>query len=63
MTQHLGREDARDDDYLARPRTIEVVEQGEEAVVSKTAHAKEEIAIHKSVENRTETVRSSEVED
>jgi uncharacterized protein (TIGR02271 family) len=47
-------------------RTIEAVERGEEAVVSKTAHVKEEIAIHKDVENRTETVRdtvrSTEVE-
>ena len=47
-------------------RTIEAVERGEEAVVSKTAHVKEEIAIRKDVENRTETVhdtvRSTEVE-
>ena len=47
-------------------RTIEAVERGEEAVVAKTARVKEEIAIHKDVENRTETVRdtvrSTEVE-
>jgi len=47
-------------------RTIEAVERGEEAVVSKTARVKEEIALHKDVENRTETVRdtvrSTEVE-
>jgi len=47
-------------------RTIEAVERGEEAVVSKTAHVKEEIALHKDVESHTETVRdtvrSTEVE-
>ncbi|HEX2529599.1 MAG TPA: YsnF/AvaK domain-containing protein, partial [Geminicoccus sp.] len=47
-------------------RTIEAVERGEEAVVSKTAHVKEEIAIRKDVETHTETVhdtvRSTEVE-
>jgi len=47
-------------------RTIEAVERGEEAVVSKTARVKEEIALHKDVETRTETirdtVRSTEVE-
>jgi uncharacterized protein (TIGR02271 family) len=47
-------------------RTIEAVERGEEAVVSKTARVKEEIALHKDVETQTETVhdtvRSMDVE-
>jgi len=50
-------------------RTIEAVERGEEAVVSKTARVVEEIAVRKDVERETETVRASvrrtevEVED
>jgi uncharacterized protein (TIGR02271 family) len=50
-------------------RTIEAVERGEEAVVSKTAEVVEEIGIRKDVERETETVRDTvrrqevEVED
>jgi uncharacterized protein (TIGR02271 family) len=50
-------------------RTIEAVERGEEAVVSKTARVTEEIGIRKDVERETETVRDTvrkqeiEVED
>ena len=50
-------------------RTIEAVERGEEAVVSKTARVTEEIGLRKDVERETETVRDSvrkqdvEVED
>ncbi len=50
-------------------RTIEAVERGEEAVVSKTARVTEEIGIRKEVERETETVRDTvrkqevEVED
>jgi uncharacterized protein (TIGR02271 family) len=50
-------------------RSIEAVERGEEAVVSKTAHVTEEIGIRKDVERETETVRDTvrkqeiEVED
>jgi uncharacterized protein (TIGR02271 family) len=50
-------------------RTIEVVERGEEAVVSKTARVTEEIGLRKDVERETETVRDTvrkqevEVED
>ena len=50
-------------------RTIEAVERGEEAVVSKTARVTEEIGIHKDVERETEAVRDTvrkqeiEVED
>ena len=40
-------------------RTIEETERAEEAVVSKTARVKEEIAVHKDVETRTETVRDT----
>jgi len=40
-------------------RTIEAVERSEEAVVSKTARVKEEIALHKDVDTRTETVRDT----
>jgi stress response protein YsnF len=38
-------------------RTIEAVERAEEAVVQKTARVKEEIAVRKDAEERTETVR------
>ena len=50
-------------------RTIEAVERGEEAVVSKTARVTEEIGLRKDVERETETVRDTvrkqevEVED
>ena len=50
-------------------RTIEAVERGEEAVVSKTARVTEEIGLRKDVEHETETVRDTvrkqeiEVED
>jgi uncharacterized protein (TIGR02271 family) len=50
-------------------RTIEAVERGEEAVVSKTARVTEEIGIRKDVERETETIRDTvrrqevEVED
>ena len=50
-------------------RTIEAVERGEEAVVSKTARVTEEIGLRKDVEHVTETVRDTvrkqeiEVED
>ncbi len=40
-------------------RTIEAVERAEEAVVDKVARVKEEIALHKDVETRTETVRDT----
>jgi uncharacterized protein (TIGR02271 family) len=57
---------ASDADDLFRERTIEVEERGEEAVVSKTARVREEVAIGKDVEERTETVsdkvRRTEVE-
>jgi len=54
---------------LFQERTIEVEERGEEAVVSKTARIREEVAVGKTVEERTETVRDNvrrtevEVED
>jgi uncharacterized protein (TIGR02271 family) len=50
-------------------RSLEATERSEEAVVAKTARVKEEIALHKDVENRTETIRDTvrstdvEVED
>jgi len=50
-------------------RTIEAVERGEEAVVSKTARVTEEIGLRKDVEHETETIRDTvrkqevEVED
>ena len=50
-------------------RTIEAVERGEEAVVSKTARVVEEIAVRTDVDTETETVRDTvrrqdvEVED
>ena len=40
-------------------KTIEVTETGEEAVVGKTARVREEIAIRKEVNDRTETVRET----
>jgi uncharacterized protein (TIGR02271 family) len=54
------------DEALFRERTIEAVQHGEEAVVSKEARVTEEIALRKSVEQQTETisdtVRRTEVE-
>jgi uncharacterized protein (TIGR02271 family) len=50
-------------------KTVEASERSEEAVVTKTARVKEEIALHKDVENTTETIRDTvrstdvEVED
>jgi uncharacterized protein (TIGR02271 family) len=55
---------AADDAF--RERTIEAVEHGEEAVVSKEARVREELVIRKDVEQRDETisdtVRRTEVE-
>jgi uncharacterized protein (TIGR02271 family) len=56
-------------DAAFKEQTIEAVERGEEAVVSKTARVVEEIGIRKDVERETETVRDTvrrqevEVED
>jgi uncharacterized protein (TIGR02271 family) len=56
-------------DPAFQERTIEAVERGEEAVVSKTARVTEEIGLRKDVERETETVRDTvrkqevEVED
>jgi uncharacterized protein (TIGR02271 family) len=56
-------------DAAFQERTIEAVERGEEAVVSKTARVTEEIGVRKDVEHATETVRDTvrkqevEVED
>ena len=56
-------------DAAFEERTIEAVERGEEAVVSKTARVTEEIGLRKDVERETETVRDTvrkqevEVED
>lgn len=57
------------DDRLFQERTIEVEERAEEAVVAKEAYVKEELAIKKDVDRRTETVSDTvrrtkvEVED
>ena len=40
-------------------KTIEVTETAEEAVVSKTAHVKEEVVVRKEAADRTETVRDT----
>jgi stress response protein YsnF len=49
-----------------RERTIEVEERDEQAVVSKQARVKEELVVHKDVEQRTQTnsdtVRKTEVD-
>lgn len=56
-------------DTAFQERTIEAVEHGEEAVVSKVARVTEEIGLRKDVEHETETVRDTvrkqevEVED
>ena len=56
-------------DAAFQERTIEAVERGEEAVVSKTARVTEEIGLRKDVERETKTVRDTvrkqeiEVED
>lgn len=44
------------DEVLFQERNIELEERGEEAVVAKEAHVREELVINKEVENRTETV-------
>jgi uncharacterized protein (TIGR02271 family) len=46
-------------DAAFQERTIEAVERGEEAVVSKTAHVTEEIGLRKDVERETETIRDT----
>ncbi|HEY8382881.1 MAG TPA: YsnF/AvaK domain-containing protein [Microvirga sp.] len=60
---HTGAMGAGD---LFRERTVEMEERSEEAVVSKEARVREELVIHKDVDQRTETisdtVRSTEVE-
>jgi uncharacterized protein (TIGR02271 family) len=54
------------DERLFQDRTIEVEETGEEAVVSKETHVREELVVGKDVEERTQTVsdtvRRTEVE-
>ena len=56
-------------DAAFEERTIEAVERGEEAVISKVARVTEEIRLHKEVDHETETVHDSvrkqevEVED
>ncbi len=47
----------RDADSLFRERTVEIEKRGEEAVVDKTARVREEVAVGKTVEERTETIR------
>jgi uncharacterized protein (TIGR02271 family) len=44
------------EENLFQERTIEAEERGEEAVVSKEVRVKEELVIHKDVQDRTETV-------
>jgi uncharacterized protein (TIGR02271 family) len=55
-----------DADRLFEERTVEIEERGEEAIVDKTARIREEVAVGKTVEKRTErisdTVRRTEVE-
>ncbi|WP_200840673.1 YsnF/AvaK domain-containing protein [Geminicoccus flavidas] len=46
-------------DEAFQERTIEATERSEEAVVDKVARVKEEIGLHRDVENRTETVRDT----
>lgn len=46
-------------DDLFRERNIEVEAHGEEAVVNKRARVREEVAVGKTVEERTETVRDT----
>ena len=46
-------------DAAFEARTIEAVERGEEAVVSKTARVTEEIGLRKDVERETETIRDT----
>jgi uncharacterized protein (TIGR02271 family) len=46
-------------DAAFEERTIEAVERGEEAVVSKTARVTEEIGLRKDVEHETETIRDT----
>ena len=46
-------------DNAFQARDFEVVERDEEAVVSKQAHVKEEVVIHKSAKDHVETVRDT----
>jgi uncharacterized protein (TIGR02271 family) len=46
-------------DDAFQERTIEATERSEEAVIDKVARVKEEIGLHRDVENRTETVRDT----
>jgi len=50
---------ASEADDLFRERNIEVEARGEEAVVNKRARVREEVAVGKTVEERTETVRDT----
>jgi uncharacterized protein (TIGR02271 family) len=58
-----------DDEALFRERTIEAAEHSEEAIVSKEARVKEELVIHKDIEERTQVVQDklrrteAEIED
>ncbi|HWL71052.1 MAG TPA: YsnF/AvaK domain-containing protein [Geminicoccus sp.] len=54
----VDREATLGDDAF-QERTIEATERSEEAVVDKVARVKEEIGLHRDVQNRTETVRDS----
>ena len=74
-TVHIDRRPAdrkltdREAGDLFQERTIEVEQRGEEAVVSKTARVREEVAVGKTIDERTETIRDNvrhtevEVED
>ena len=74
-TVHVDRRPAdrkltdREAGDLFQERTIEVEQRGEEAVVSKTARVREEVAVGKTIDERTETIRDNvrhtevEVED
>ena len=74
-TVHVDRRPAgreltdREAGDLFQERTIEVAERGEEAAFSKTARVREEVAVGKSIDERTETIRGNvrhtevEVED
>jgi uncharacterized protein (TIGR02271 family) len=53
MDQRIAGSDA---DNLFQERSIELAERGEEAVVAKEAIVREEILVHKDVDQRTETI-------
>jgi uncharacterized protein (TIGR02271 family) len=55
----VDREITGDDRNLFQERVIEATETAEEAVVAKQARVREEVRIHKDVEERTETVRDT----